>query len=286
MGVSRRPRIHARAFCCSPSSASRPPSFTDLADSTAPIREWGVPSTIRTTTRSPTSTLHPARSPGEVDDPVVGIPTLELTAPPAALTLDQDLRPLPYPRPVGRQGEAALELLEDFEPLPGHLGGENGIQPGGRGSRPRGVFEGVGIHEADLPDQLQGRLEICIGLPREAHDQVRGDGDVGPALSEALDDAPVLGRRVAATHRSQDSVRAALDRQMDVGTELRELPVGSDQLLVEERAGGGWCSGAVRSQGSARVASGAAQRAWCRSFEPARGEDRDGRRRSPPAPAA
>src|SRR6266850_208154 len=63
---------------------------------------------------------------------------------------------------------------------------------------PRAVEEGKGGVEADVAGQLQGGLEIGVGLARKADDEVGGQADPGACLLQPARDRAVLERAVAA----------------------------------------------------------------------------------------
>jgi hypothetical protein len=74
--------------------------------------------------------------------------------------------------------------------------------------------------EADVLDQLHGRLEVGVGLAGEADDEVGADRDVRAHRAQLADLLLVLERGVAALHRRQDAVRAGLHRQVQVVGQL------------------------------------------------------------------
>ena len=79
----------------------------------------------------------------------------------------------------------------------------------------------VGLGEADLADQRQRRLVVGLRLAGMAGDEVGGQREVRPRRAQPVDDAQVVGRRVAAVHRRQHAVGAGLHRQVQEGHQLR-----------------------------------------------------------------
>ena len=103
-------------------------------------------------------------------------------------------------------------------------------QLGGLRARARGEDERVGVVEAGLGGDLERGGEVVLGLPREADDDVGGDGEV-------RDDPPGLGqpvevalRRVAAVHRGQHAVGAGLQRVVEVRAHRRRLGHRGERL--------------------------------------------------------
>ena len=74
--------------------------------------------------------------------------------------------------------------------------------------------------------------KIRVGLAGMADDEVGRQRDVRPRRAQALDDAAVVGGRVAPVHRRQHAVGAGLHRQMQERHELRHLGVRRDQVVV------------------------------------------------------
>ena len=67
--------------------------------------------------------------------------------------------------------------------------------PGAGCRRERGVEVGVAR-------ELERRLEVGLGLAREADDEVRGQADAAPRLAQPPHDRAVLERGIAALHRA------------------------------------------------------------------------------------
>ena len=105
----------------------------------------------------------------------------------------------------------------------------------GRGGRPGAdrVLEGEGGREPGLPHDLQGVGEVGLGLPREADDDVGGDGRVRQLRADVLQDRQVALATVGAAHRPQDRVRAGLQRHVQAGHHVGRLRHRRDHVLGE-----------------------------------------------------
>ncbi len=84
----------------------------------------------------------------------------------------------------------------------------------------------------DLPDQVEGALEILLRLTGEADDDVAGEGDAGHGPAGVLDEFEVLRNGVMAIHLGQYPVRAALHRQMQVLAQVRLRGNGVNELMA------------------------------------------------------
>src|SRR3546814_1798250 len=93
------------------------------------------------------------------------------------------------PRFVLGQGAALDHDLQPLEALCDHLGSYELLDAlCGLGAGAGAVDEGVGTVVGGLGGHLQGALEVVVGLPREADDDVGGDReviDVGAGGGEA-----------------------------------------------------------------------------------------------------
>ena len=98
-------------------------------------------------------------------------------------------------------------------------------------ARALGVLEGVGRGEAGRADHVEGGLEVLLGLARESHDEVGGDGDAGARRGEPAVALEVLLHRVGASHEPEDGVGAGLHRQVQIWHQLRQVPVCFDQVV-------------------------------------------------------
>ena len=112
--------------------------------------------------------------------------------PARAAAIEQDRHGLALEAPVERQLLSRQQLLQPRQAVGlyrlRHLVGLDR----GRRARPAAVLEGIGLGELDLADQLQGVLEIVVGLARMADDEVRRQRDVGAGVAQAVDDLAVL----------------------------------------------------------------------------------------------
>ena len=88
------------------------------------------------------------------------------------------------------------------------------VEHGGGGAGALGVLEGERAGEPGPPYDVQGRLEVLLGLAREAHDDVGGDGGLGHRGADPLDDAEVLRLAVGPAHVLQHPVGARLQRHV------------------------------------------------------------------------
>src|SRR5436309_15078864 len=93
--------------------------------------------------------------------------------------------------------------------------------------RPWRVLESEHAVVADLLEQVQGLLEVCLGLAGEAHDHVRGNADFPRGGFHPADTFEILLARVEPLHRIEHAIRSALHRQVDVIAECRR---GIDRL--------------------------------------------------------
>ena len=91
-------------------------------------------------------------------------------------------------------GDPVLQCGEPFEALLHHGLGQLVRQVGGGGAGPLGVLEGEGGGEAGLLHDVQGGLEVLLGLAGEADDDVGGDGRVRDLLADLVQDAEELAR--------------------------------------------------------------------------------------------
>src|SRR5690625_99925 len=89
-------------------------------------------------------------------------------------------------------GNVILQPSQPLIALLYHLGWDLVIHGRSRGAGPRGVLEGVGHRKAGFFDDGHGVLEVFLSFSREADNNVGGDGGVGNALADAIEDAQVL----------------------------------------------------------------------------------------------
>jgi len=122
----------------------------------------------------------------------------------------------------GQQPLVAL-LFYRLADLPGHL----------RRGRvaPRRVFEHERLVELGFAHEPEGFLEVRLGFPGEAGDEVGADADGGLHAAQFPDDfqEPLAG--IAAVHPFQHGVAAALHRDMGVFHQFAEPPIGFHQVI-------------------------------------------------------
>src|SRR5205085_5038042 len=74
--------------------------------------------------------------------------------------------------------------------------------------------------------------KILFGLPREAHDEVAAESDVGTGGAHLLQYAKICVGAVTAVHRLEDAVRSRLHREVEVRHQLLNLAVSRDERVV------------------------------------------------------
>ena len=87
----------------------------------------------------------------------------------------------------------------------------------------RGVGRGVELVKLDRLHQAQRVLELLLRFARKADDRVGGDGRVGQALADTLDEAYILSGGVPARHCLEDVVVARLKRDVEHLTQRGRL---------------------------------------------------------------
>jgi DNA-binding SARP family transcriptional activator/Tfp pilus assembly protein PilF len=123
-------------------------------------------------------------------------------------------------------GEPFVALLHDG-------GGDLGVHGRCRGTGADGVAEGERSGEPGRPDQVEGVLEVLVGLAGEAHDDVGGDGGVRDAGPDPVQDGQVPVPAVGAAHRLEHGVRAGLQRHVQAGHDVRGLCHRVDDVVGE-----------------------------------------------------
>ena len=106
------------------------------------------------------------------------------------------------------------------------------LELGGGGAASRRVDERERRVVAHLVHDLERLLELGVGLPREADDDVRADRAVGNDVADHRDAVHVALAVVGALHGLQDAAGARLQRQVDVLAEARQLRVRADHVLA------------------------------------------------------
>jgi DNA-binding SARP family transcriptional activator/Tfp pilus assembly protein PilF len=123
-------------------------------------------------------------------------------------------------------GEAFVPLLHDG-------GGDLRVHGRRRGTWADGVTEGERAGEPGRADQVQGVLEVLVGLAGEADDNVGRDGGVGDARPDPVQDGQVPVPAVGPAHRLQHGVRAGLQRHVQAGHHVRGLRHRVDDVVGE-----------------------------------------------------
>ncbi len=103
------------------------------------------------------------------------------------------------------------------------------FQVGGRCAGATRIHKRERLVEIHIANQLQCLLEILFRLTGKAHNEVRGQDDVGTRFTQAAHDGFELQRSVAAFHCSQNTVAAGLYGQVQKGDQLGQIAVGGDQ---------------------------------------------------------
>ncbi len=103
---------------------------------------------------------------------------------------------------------------------------------GGGRSGARRIFEGIGAGVAHRFNEIQGVFKIRIRFTGKAHDEITRQRHVGPGAAHFCNGLQIIINAVAPVHGFQDTVAAALNRQMQEGHELRVAGMGLDQRFV------------------------------------------------------
>ncbi len=147
-------------------------------------------------------------------------------------SLDKHLERAPD-EPLGALRRAPLDHLDQaLQPLDLDLMRDLLVHLGGLGAAPRRVDERERAVVADLLGHLERLLEVLLGLPREADDDVGRQRAVGDVLADQRHAVEVALAGVGAPHALQDRARAGLKRQMDVLAQRRQLGVRADHVLA------------------------------------------------------
>ena len=79
-------------------------------------------------------------------------------------------------------------------------------------------------HEKKIFQKIVCRAEILFRLSRESRDDIRGKGAVSKDGADPLDLSPEKVHAIFPVHQPEDPVRAGLEGDMKVGTELFSVP--------------------------------------------------------------
>ena len=173
-----------------------------------------------------------------------------------ARPLDQHLRGLAHPRPVGGERERALEVLELLEPRLRDAPAGTGSGSSAAAVPGRGEYLNAKLStKPDVAHERERGLEVGVGLAGEADDQVGRERDVRARRAQARRRAR---RYVVAAGSGGACARARAseplcDRQVDVRAELRRARRGRGSARRRRRSGAGSCSGCARCPGSRRA---------------------------------
>ena len=102
---------------------------------------------------------------------------------------------------------------------------------GGRSSGAFRVLEGVGGGETGLAHHVHGGLEVLVGLARETHDDVRGDGRMWHGLPDAFQDPEEPLPTIGTPHRLQDRVRTGLQGHVKLRHDVGGLSHGGNHVV-------------------------------------------------------
>ena len=144
--------------------------------------------------------------------------------------------------PVPGQGRALDDGPQPLETVGHHLGGHEPVLHGrGPGPGPGREDEGVGAVVAGLGRDLERALEVVLGLARESHDEVGGDGQVGDGRPGPRPGAPGTARRCSP--RRMAARTASLpdcSGQVEVVADLRRSRPWRRWSRAGGPSGGGW----------------------------------------------
>ena len=169
----------------------------------------------------------------EVHEPVVAGAAAQPSRIAPARALDHDLLDEPEAGLVAEARRALHHGAEATHALDGHLVRHGVGKVGGLGPGTGRVDEREGVVVAGLGGDLEGGVEVGVGLAGEAHDDVGGDGeavDPRPGRGQAFEVA--LGG-VAPVHGGEDAVAAGLQRQVQVLADAVDVRHGPDRLGSE-----------------------------------------------------
>ena len=139
----------------------------------------------------------------------------------ALVPLDQPLESLSHVADVALETQFILKINYFRQPAVFHLG-RNVVRivAGGKGAGALGIGEHIGIVIAHFAHYAQGVLMILLCLSAEPGNHVRGYRAVGHHLTDFAHAVKVPLPGVAAAHLLQHHVASALDRKMDVLTDI------------------------------------------------------------------
>src|SRR6185437_938146 len=154
---------------------------------------------------------------GEVDDLVVSRAAALALGVGARLAFDQHLHRAAHKALSALQGTPLHHLHQPFHALYLDRVGHHALGQLGRLRAPTGrEDEREGAVVADLLGHLQRLCEVLLALPREAHDDVGRERDIGHVLADQGHAVEIALTVIRAAHRLEYAARARLQRQVDV----------------------------------------------------------------------
>ena len=126
-------------------------------------------------------------------------------------------------------------LVAPFSYLFGHLFPQSGC----RSVFARRVAEDESIIEADFIDEGSGGGIVLLGFAGESYNDIGSHGYGGAVATKFVDEDAKFFCSVPTVHRLEDSVRAGLEREVDVLGHLGEASEAIDQILAEADGVGG-----------------------------------------------
>ena len=134
-----------------------------------------------------------------------------------ARSFDDDFLHAAHPLRVASEGGPLDHNSEASEPLRADVRGHEAIvHRRCLGAWPGREDEGVRAVVARFGDDLEGALEVGVGLAGEAHDEVGRDREVADGGARRREPLEVALRGVSAMHRGERAVTAGLERQVQV----------------------------------------------------------------------
>ena len=130
-------------------------------------------------------------------------------------------------------GDVVLQRSEPLVPLLNDSLRHLTVHVGGGGAGALGVLERERASKPSLTYDVQGLLEVLVGLAREAHDDVGSDRRVGHRGADPLDNAQVTLLAVRPLHRAEHGVGTALQWHVQLVHDVRRLGHRLDDVIGE-----------------------------------------------------
>lgn len=148
-------------------------------------------------------------------------------------SFDEDLDALSDELQIVFFADSVLNFQQPVIALPfdivGHVIGQ---LIGGPGSRSLAVFENKAVLEAAFFDKLYGLLKIVFGFAAESDDKVAGNGMAGDLFSDARHHFAILCDGIATFHGLEHAIRAALQRDVEIGRAFGQRADGGEQVVA------------------------------------------------------